>query len=47
MKIIDFSTQEFTRSIPTPNRKTKILETFTAILTFLLPALVLFLLSAK
>jgi len=47
MKIIDFSTQEFNHSFPTPNRKTKTLETITAILTFLLPALLLFLLSAN
>jgi len=47
MKIIDFSTQEFTHSTPVSNSRTKTLETVTAALAFLLPAILLFLLSAK
>lgn len=47
MKITDFSTQEFTHLPFKPNRRTKTLETITAALAFILPALLLFLLSAK
>lgn len=45
MKIVDFSTQEYTYQPPKSRQKT--LETITAALTFLIPALLLFLLSAK